>query len=161
MHTCITLCTLDRFATVPHPCRRLMELEHGNLHKGPWATHRLVSLADYLRSLRIPGAFNWRRAVHTLLVRLGANALLPAADFAVPGGKKGLQQGPPDVLEAAGGSPFVFAVLRDALSPLHITALGTLIVGFVKASSVLLHDLLRPLRITAIALRVLRCWSHA
>lgn len=106
---------------------RFMELDANTASKGPWGQCRMTSLPDYVRTLRIPGDFNWRKAVHTLLVHFKLPYLLPFADMMVK--QQDEKDGPVDVMGPAGGSPFIFQILRDALSPLHLYALGALPAG--------------------------------
>jgi hypothetical protein len=97
-----------------------MALEPENAAKGPWKDVKLISVPDYVRTLHIPGDFNWRKAVHTILLHFKLPFLLPVADLAVPQSSE--EQ--PDVFGPVGGSPFVYALLRDALSPLHMYGIG-------------------------------------
>ena len=62
---------------------RFLELDPDVCQQPPFNECRLISLPTYIRSLRIPGNFDWQRAVRTLLVHFQQTMLLPLADAVV------------------------------------------------------------------------------
>jgi hypothetical protein len=106
---------------------QFMELDDATAQRGPWKDCKMASLPDYLRTLLIPGDFNWRKAVHTLLVHFKMPFLLPVADMLVKGSED--EDEHVDVMGPVGGSPFAFAILREALSPLHLYGISAISQG--------------------------------
>jgi hypothetical protein len=102
-----------------------MDLDDHNAALEPFSSCRMISAAEYTRSLCIPGGFNWHRAVHTVLVHFKLAFLLPAADLLVRGDVvSGQDVQDVDAFGPLGGSAFVYLALRDALSPLHLYSIG-------------------------------------
>jgi hypothetical protein len=64
------------------------------------------------------GDFNWQRAARTALVSNNMKWLLPLTDMM----KR--PEGPVDPFAVIGGEGKVYSLLRDALSPLHLSAVG-------------------------------------
>lgn len=105
-----------------------MKLNPDNVKLEPFNRVKMISAADYAAALKVPGSFNWRRAAHTLLVHLGLNFLLPLTAVLIKrtaDDEEDSKQGP-DPFSIIGGADTAYAVLRDALSPMHLYAIGTL-----------------------------------
>jgi hypothetical protein len=96
-----------------------MELDEENCRLEPFSQYELVSAKEYLASLRIPGNFNWPRAIRTLLVHQGLSLLLPVTDWVGPKDRHTV-----DPLAVIGGSDLAFLMLKDSLSPVHMYAIG-------------------------------------
>jgi hypothetical protein len=129
LHTCMhdaALCH-DRclgsasFCDQEAAAHRFMNLDRDTCSQAPFVSVPMLSAADYVASLRLPSGFDWRSALQTLIVRLGFPLLLPATDF-VPGGGGGSRDADP--FAALGGSGVLYSIMRDALSPLHLFAIG-------------------------------------
>lgn len=107
-----------------------MKLHTDNVKRAPFNRAKMVSAADYASALSVPGEFNWPKAARTLLLHLGLNFLLPLTSLVRSGDVKeegrAANAADPDPLAAVGGSDTAYAVMRDALSPLHLYALGAL-----------------------------------
>lgn len=99
-----------------------MKIHHENAKLEPFSRAKMVSAADYAAALTVPGSFNWKKAVRTLLVQMNLNFLLPMTAFIKSQQKddSGI-----DPFELIGGSDAAYAILRDAFSPLHLYAIGT------------------------------------
>jgi hypothetical protein len=111
---------LPRHLALLNICR-FMALDGATAQLGPWQDCNMLSMPDYLRTLRIPGDFNWRTAILTLLVHNKKGFLLPVAASVV---KESDRAEHVDIMGPLGGSPLVFAILRDAFSPLHLYAIS-------------------------------------
>jgi hypothetical protein len=66
-----------------------MELDKNILKEEPFKQCRIMSVPDYVRTLCIPGNFDWRRAIHTILVHFKLYLLLPVADLFVKNRSEG------------------------------------------------------------------------
>ena len=80
-----------------------MELDDKALKQEPFSQCRMMSAPAYVRTLRIPGNFDWRRAIHTILVHFRLYMLLPVADLIV---RKHSTGGVQDPFEPVGGAPW-------------------------------------------------------
>jgi hypothetical protein len=98
-----------------------MALHEENCQTAPFSGVSMMSAADYVSSLQIPGNFNWRKAIRTILVKMKLGFILPATEFIGPAPDPTKTVDP---LAIIGGSDLAFMMLRDALSPLHLYAVG-------------------------------------
>lgn len=85
-----------------------MELDGDALKQDPFKECRMISMPAFVRTLRIPGNFDWRRAIHTILVHYKMTMLLPVADLAV---RKHHTEGGDDPFKPVGGAPLPLHVL--------------------------------------------------
>jgi hypothetical protein len=111
---------LPRHLALLNICR-FMALDGATAQRGPWKDCKMLSMPDYLRTLSIPGDFNWRKAILTLLFHYKKGFLMPVAASMV---KESDRAERVDIMGPLGGSPLVFAILRDAFSPLHLYAIS-------------------------------------
>ena len=97
-----------------------MELDPETAQAGPWREYKLASISQYLRSLEIPDDFEWRHAMHAVLMHLNMGALMPLADSLLQGAQKARDG-------AVGGLSmphFVHSLLARAINPLQTAAVG-------------------------------------
>ena len=100
------------------PRHRFMKIDQENAKLEPFNSVNMVSGYDYAAALRVPGSFNWSKAIRTLLVQMDLNFLLPMTGF-IRG-----KDGSDDPFALVGGSAAAYAILRESFSPLHLYAIG-------------------------------------